>query len=74
MVLGWKKRKCFDIIYCVNLCIGKQIRIGNEIVGKMERGKLGFIEDLVIFVNLDGKVLLNELKVRYMDSNIYVSI
>lgn len=40
----------------------------------MERGKLGFIEDLVIFVNLDGKVLLNELKVRYLDSNIYVSI
>lgn len=40
----------------------------------MERDKLGFIEDLVIFVNLDGKVLLNELKVRYMDSNIYVSI
>lgn len=40
----------------------------------MERGKLGFIEDLVIFVNFDGKVLLNELKVRYLDSNIYVSI
>lgn len=71
--LGLEKRKCLDIIHCVNLCTGKQIRTGNETAGKMERGKPGSTEDLATLANLDGKVLLNELKVRYLDSNIYVS-
>lgn len=40
----------------------------------MERGKPGSVEDLATLANLDGKVLLNELKVRYLENNIYVSI
>lgn len=40
----------------------------------MERGKPGSTEDLATLANLDGKVLLNELKVRYMDSNIYTYV
>lgn len=39
----------------------------------MEKSKPGATEDLATLANLDGKVLLNELKVRYMDNNIYVS-
>lgn len=39
----------------------------------MESCKPGSIADLATLANLDGKVLLNELKVRYQENNIYVS-
>ncbi|XP_048734629.2 myosin-IIIb-like isoform X2 [Ostrea edulis] len=40
----------------------------------MEKSKPGATEDLATLANLDGKVLLNELKVRYMDNNIYTYV
>ena len=39
----------------------------------MESCKPGSTSDLATLANLDGKVLLNELKVRYQENNIYVS-
>ncbi|XP_061172927.1 myosin-IIIb-like [Saccostrea echinata] len=40
----------------------------------MEKGRPGVTEDLATLANLDGKVLLNELKVRYMENNIYTYV
>nr|XP_022331356.1 myosin-IIIb-like isoform X1 [Crassostrea virginica] len=40
----------------------------------MESCKPGSIADLATLANLDGKVLLNELKVRYQENNIYTYV
>ena len=39
----------------------------------MEEPQPGTTADLATLANLDDKVLLNELKIRYRNNNIYVS-
>lgn len=40
----------------------------------MDRPPVGSVDDLATLAQLDEKILLNELKVRYSKDNIYVSI
>ena len=40
----------------------------------MDRNQPGKVEDLATLAKLDDNVLLEELKIRYANNNIYVSI
>lgn len=62
-------RKC-PLILFGNTGNKREIKKAAE---RMESCKPGSIADLATLANLDGKVLLNELKVRYQENNIYVS-